>query len=163
MIYHMPLDSQGRAHGAVCLSYAGFNYMNDKGTGLAKDVPQTNLLGSSAPWPQTAPDFWDSLPPGSWFRTGLDHGHLIGRQLGGDGNDRRNLVPLSRDVNQKVMRADENQTAGAIDAGDTVYMTVTPQYSGDNPIPTSIDTMAITSEGGPIVDSDISNVHRRAR
>jgi len=44
------------------------------------------------------------------------------------------------------------------DAGNTIYTEVTPQYSGDNPIPTSIDMMAVTSEGVPIVNSDMPNV-----
>lgn len=153
MIYYMPLDSDGRAEGAVaCLNYSGFNYIASDGSGkLYKDVPPTNLIGSAPPWPPSQPGFFGNLPVGWWFQSGLQRGHLIARQLGGDGDDVRNLVSLYKYTNTQLMDPEEDKIADAIDEGQTVYMSVIPNYSGNSPIPTSISMTAVTSNGAPIV------------
>lgn len=60
-------------------------------------------------------------------------------------------------MNRNVMSEDEDKIAAAIEAGDTIYMEFTPECNGDNPVPTSIDMMAVTSQGVPIVNSNIPN------
>ena len=152
-VFYMPLDSVGRAQGVVaCLNYAGFNYTNPDGS-MAKDVPQTDIVGSGTLWPPTTPGFWESNPKGWTIGSDprMQRGHLLGRQLGGVGDDRRNLVPLYAAVNSPIMSGYESQVADAIGAGQTVYYTVTPQYEGDNPIPVSITMNAVTADGFPVL------------
>lgn len=133
--YYMPLDSQGRAQGAIaCLTAGGFNYTVKGGLRYSND---SLIVGSSA-----------SVNPAGWV-PGMDRGHLLGRQLGGAGNDLRNLVPLYPVPNQTVMRGIENQIAGLIQGGATVFYTATPTYDGTSLIPSSVAVSAfqITPDG----------------
>lgn len=74
-------------------------------------------------------------PPG--FVSGLEpyfhsRGHLIGRQLGGSGDDARNLVTLYQTpVNTPYMTKYENMVRQAVDNGETVRYRVTPIYNGN--------------------------------
>lgn len=73
-------------------------------------------------------------PPG--FISGKDpyghsRGHLIGKQLGGSGDDERNIVTLYQTpVNSPYMTKYENQIRAALDKGETVRYRVTPIYTG---------------------------------
>ncbi|MCA5013524.1 MULTISPECIES: DNA/RNA non-specific endonuclease [unclassified Enterococcus] len=106
--YHK-LDSLGRATGADALLKPA---MVNTGTAANKDV----------------------RPPG--FISGLDpynhsRGHLIGRQMGGSGDDARNLTTLYQTpVNTPFMTKYENQIRQALDKGETVRYRVTPIYEG---------------------------------
>ncbi|NUP45883.1 MAG: hypothetical protein HOW97_01000 [Catenulispora sp.] len=154
-VFYMPLDYQGRAQGVVaCLNYVGFNYTNPDGS-MAKDVPQTDIVGSGTLWPPTTPGFWESNPKGWTLGSDprMQRGHLLARQLGGAGDDRRNLVPLYAAVNAPIMSGYETEVANAIQAGQTVYYTVTPQYEGDDPIPVSITMNAVTADGFPVLNN----------
>jgi DNA-entry nuclease len=72
-------------------------------------------------------------PPG--FISGKanhSRGHLIGRQLGGSGDDPRNLTTLYQNpVNTPYMTKYENQIRQALDQGETIRYRVTPIYEGD--------------------------------
>lgn len=74
-------------------------------------------------------------PPG--FVSGLEpyfhsRGHLIGRQLGGSGDDARNLVTLYQTpVNTPYMTKYENMVRQAVDNGETIRYRVTPIYKGN--------------------------------
>jgi RHS repeat-associated protein len=159
-VYYMPLDSQGRAQGVVaCLSKNGFNYTHPKTGDLMKSgTGDTNIIGSEPPFPPYKPGYDTSQPKGWALGSGFERGHLLARQLGGVGNDVRNLVPLYPKANDPGMKKWEDIIAAAINADQTVYFTATPQYSGNSPIPTSVDMTAVTSAGVPIVSQNVPNV-----
>lgn len=159
-VYYKPLDYYGRASGVTaCLSATGFNY-EENGELVKKDVPDTKIVGTSPPWPPQTPGFWENAPKG-WTLDAdpkLQRGHLLARQLGGVGDDRRNLVPMYSYANSPVMRGFENQIAASIKAGNTVYFHAVPNYTGDGPIPTSITLQAWTTQGAQVVNTVIPNV-----
>lgn len=85
----------------------------------------------------------DIRPPG--FKTGNEpyghsRGHLIGKQFGGDGNDKRNLVTLFQEpVNSPLMTDYENYVRWAVSyKRETVRFRVTPIYQGKNVIPVAV-------------------------
>jgi hypothetical protein len=86
-------------------------------------------------------------PPGLWTKSGLERGHLLGRQLGGSGGDSRNFVSIYQDAKYPEMGRFENQVARAVSSGQTVDYAVTPVYNGDNPIPIGI-TLDAQGSGG---------------
>ncbi|MER6919120.1 DNRLRE domain-containing protein [Streptomyces spiralis] len=158
-VYYMPLDQQGRAQGVVaCLSKNGFNYTNSKGDLVKSGTGDTNIIGSEPPFPPFKPGYDTSQPKGWSLGSGFERGHLLARQLGGVGDDVRNLVPLYPRANDPGMKKWEDIIAAAINADQTVYFTATPRYSGTSPIPTSVDMTAVTSTGVPIVSQNIPNV-----
>lgn len=78
---------------------------------------------------------------------GHARGHLIARQLGGDGNDPRNIVTLYQDrVNNSLMRPQENKIANKVRWGEKVFMAVTPMYFDDG-MPHSIRMSAYGDRG----------------
>lgn len=85
----------------------------------------------------------DIRPPG--FKSGNEpyghsRGHLIGKQFGGDGNDKRNLVTMFQEpVNSPLMTDYENYVRWAVSyKRETVRLRVTPIYSGKELIPSEI-------------------------
>lgn len=84
----------------------------------------------------------DIRPPG--FISGLDpnnhsRGHLIGKQLGGSGEDEKNLVTLYQNpVNTPYMTKYENMVRQAVDNGETVRYRVTPIYERDIGMPSAV-------------------------
>lgn len=118
--YH-ELDSLGRATGADAL--------------LKPDMVNT---GTSANQSIRPPGFISGKEP-------YDHsrGHLIGRQLGGTGDDSRNLTTLYQTpVNAPYMTKYENQIRKAMDDGETIRYRVTPIYEGSNLLCSSIEMEA---------------------
>ncbi|NUR00547.1 MAG: hypothetical protein HOY79_29670 [Streptomyces sp.] len=84
-------------------------------------------------------------PPG--YRKGLASGHLLGYQLGGDGGDERNLVPLHDDANSRVMKGIEDKVAAAMQT-QTIYYTSRPVYADPaNPIPEAVVITAAGTNG----------------
>lgn len=160
MTYYAPLDQQGRAQGAyACLTAGGFNYTDKEGN-TALNTPDTEIMGSNAPWPPSTPGFFENAPPG--FKLGnkptMNRGHLLARQLGGSGTDRRNLVTLYRTANSPEMSTQEQKIADSIAAGNTVYYSSVPVWGSDsNPIPLGVTMTAYTSTGARIVDQTIWN------
>ncbi|MEG0551825.1 MAG: DNA/RNA non-specific endonuclease [Vagococcus sp.] len=81
-------------------------------------------------------------PPG--FISGLDphnhsRGHLIGKQLGGSGEEPKNLVTLYQNpVNTPFMTKYENMVRKAADNGETIRYRVIPIYEGDIGMPTAV-------------------------
>lgn len=85
----------------------------------------------------------DIRPPG--FKSGNEpyghsRGHLIGKQFGGDGNSKRNLVTMFQEpVNSPLMTDYENYVRWAVSyKRETVRLRVTPVYNGNNQIPSEI-------------------------
>jgi hypothetical protein len=64
-------------------------------------------------------------------QTRIARGHLIGRQLGGSGENVKNLVPICQQtVNLDMANQIENQIRAWVEAGDQVDYEVEPDYSG---------------------------------
>lgn len=79
---------------------------------------------------------------------GHARGHLLAKQLGGSGNEKKNLVTLyQNDTNSPLMRDFETAVRKAVDNGETVHYKVTPVYEGDNPIPVAVTLEAVGSNG----------------
>jgi hypothetical protein len=78
--------------------------------------------------------YWRRTPPG-WRGDGNDYNearaHLLGRQLGGDGRDPRNLVTMTHHgANTPQMRDFENGVARRVAAREVVQYSATPIYGG---------------------------------
>ncbi|WP_180269731.1 RHS repeat-associated core domain-containing protein, partial [Erwinia amylovora] len=89
-------------------------------------------------------------PPG--FITGAGsnraRGHLLGRQLGGSGDDVRNLVTIQhRPVNTPDMSSVEGRVRKALERGETIDMSVIPIYKGPSRIPAGITIYAEGNRG----------------
>jgi DNA/RNA non-specific endonuclease len=117
----------------------------------------------TAPLAQGTPANGDIHPPG-WPAGTADHGmargHLLGKQLGGDGNDPRNLVTLAQNpANSPAMRDFESAVRKAVEAGETVDYRVTPVYQGDNPMPVGI-TMWAQGDGNPPFFLEVSIINQ---
>ncbi|VXB29721.1 conserved hypothetical protein [Flavobacterium sp. 9AF] len=85
-----------------------------------------------------------------------ERGHLLGAQFGGEGS-RRNIVPLFPQANDPGMKAYETLVRNAIDNGEAVDYTVVPNYTGTNPVPTSI-TITATGNMGLSIGVTVLNV-----
>lgn len=106
--YH-PLDNLGRATGADALLKPN---MVNTGTSANKDIRPPGFISGDA---------------------NHSRGHLIGRQMGGTGDDARNLTTLYQNpVNTPFMTKYENQIRKALDDGETVRYRVTPIYEGNS-------------------------------
>lgn len=85
---------------------------------------------------QTGTSAKQSIKPTGWVSgkepVGHARGHLIGNQLGGRGDDERNLVTIYQNpVNTPNMVKYENMIKNAILEGDIVRYRVTPIFEGD--------------------------------
>ncbi|WP_405535087.1 DNRLRE domain-containing protein [Streptomyces sp. NBC_00075] len=145
-VYYMPLDNLGRAQGVrACLNKGDFNYANGKGD-WAFDTDPTLIVGSGTEFPLDNLTSWEHQPQG--LRRGMDRGHLLAGQLGGSGEDLRNLVPLFPQANRTVMKKNEGRIAARIQAGETMYYSVTPEYEGANLVPVRLHLGWIGNLGG---------------
>ena len=93
-----------------------------------------------------------SIEPPGWSGDGTRfneaRGHLLGKQLGGSGDDARNLVTIQqRPANTPVMSGFEGQVRQAVEGGQTVNYSSTPIYNGSNPVPRGI-TIIGQGDGG---------------
>jgi hypothetical protein len=111
-------------------------------TGAAATITK-DMLG-------TGSDALRSIKPPGFLGGGANQarGHLIAKQLGGAGNDARNLVTLYQNpVNSPIMRGFENQVRAAVEAGERIRYTVTPIYRGTEAIPRAVTLSARGSNG----------------
>ncbi|MGA5026522.1 DNRLRE domain-containing protein [Streptomyces griseoincarnatus] len=142
-VFYQPLDDQGRATGMhACLNKGDFNYSKDNGEAAFPDNDATAIWGSKAPWPV---EDWGDNPKG--IKSGMHRGHLLARQLGGDGEDRRNLVPLYARVNTPEMRDIETEIAERIQGNETILYSVIPDYGSGGNVPTSLTLTAVGNKG----------------
>ncbi len=153
-VFYMPLDTLGRAQGVfACLNSGDYNYVHsekiDGHMGVLSDWAlssnETAIVGTPAQFPID----WDHVPVGyGASRLGHHRGHLLARELGGDGTDLRNLVPLYAKVNSRTMRGYEDALAKRVKTGETIYYQVTPHYSGENPVPDYLDLRWVGNRAG---------------
>ncbi|HWS90103.1 MAG TPA: DNA/RNA non-specific endonuclease [Pyrinomonadaceae bacterium] len=93
-----------------------------------------------------------SIEPPGWSGDGKEfneaRGHLLGKQLGGSGDIKENLVTLQHTgANTPVMRDFENSVASAVRAGETVEYVSIPIYRGRRGPPQGVTLMARGSRG----------------
>ncbi|MFE1507986.1 LamG-like jellyroll fold domain-containing protein [Streptomyces sp. NPDC058726] len=147
-VYYMPLDSANgnRATGVVaCLSADAVDY---RGRGRKADPDkETEIMGGDTArgrgTDRTNPAGWQHLDGDrGWAR-----GHLLGRQLGGNGRDRRNLVKMYNAANSDVMAGYEETVRRRLDAGEKIFYASIPEYDGGNPVPKTIEMYALGSSG----------------
>ncbi|WBP91110.1 LamG-like jellyroll fold domain-containing protein [Kitasatospora cathayae] len=149
-VYYQPLDRVGRATGVqACLNIANINWVGKKTKRTGElENPQaiglTNIIGTPTEYP--IENVWN-VPPGYKEGAGLNRGHLLARVLGGDGEDRRNLVPLWANANSPVMSSVEAKIASALKAGESIYFTSRPAYDGRNPLPDTVTLTAVGNRG----------------
>ncbi|WP_456044127.1 DUF6531 domain-containing protein [Streptomyces tendae] len=111
--------------------------------------------------PQTLDDAAANLigsPPGRGARyappgfqgggAGHSRGHLIGQQFGGDGRDMRNIVTQGSSQNNGPISDAEDLIAGHVRAtGNTVTMSVTPEYANGGNVPSHVIIEAVDDFG----------------
>ncbi|MFY7064665.1 DNRLRE domain-containing protein [Nocardiopsis changdeensis] len=145
-VYYHPLDSQGRATGVTaCLSADQIDY---RGRGRKKDPNKsTEIIGGDTDRgrgsEKTNPAGWQHLDG----ERGFARGHLLARELGGTGRDRRNLVKMYTAANSGVMAQYEHVVRRRLDAGERVFYVSVPNYEGNNPVPETIDLYAVGDRG----------------
>jgi hypothetical protein len=129
----------------ACLNKGDYNYVDSKGN-WKYDTKPTEIVGTGTEFPLDRDHTsWEHQPQG--WRKGLDRGHLLAAQLGGSGEDLRNLVPLYPNANRNVMKPYEDDLAKRIQGGQTIFYMVTADYSGKNPIPTQLQLSWVSSTG----------------
>ncbi|MCZ7432944.1 RHS repeat-associated core domain-containing protein [Streptomyces sp. WMMC1477] len=147
-VHYMPRDSAngGRATGVIaCLRDEGIDY---KGRGKRLDPDkETEIVGSDTIRSSRV------LPsdPAGWqdndSRRGFQRGHLLARSLGGSGTEPRNLVKLYKKANSPVMRDFEGAVRDRVSAGEAIFYTAIPSYSGRQVIPDRVELFAFGSNG----------------
>lgn len=81
-------------------------------------------------------------------KAGHARGHLLGVQLGGAGDDPRNLTTLFQNpVNHPVMSSVEGSVRKAVEAGEVVQYSVKPIYEGNTLIPSGVTIKAEGDKG----------------
>jgi len=117
-------------------------------------------------WAQRTAGFLGARP----IRENINACHLLANQLTGSGTDPRNLATCARGANAKQigsqqgdnnMAKHEADIAAAVQAGQDVYYSVTPRYSGRRTVPTgfAIYAQGVNPDGsaGISIDTFISN------
>jgi len=137
--------------GCVPIKDYGHFYANGQhSTAYARLCSKADLKGGSKAsnsidppgWPGDLPDGRSGNPRlGSSYK--YARCHLIGRQLGGSGKDRDNLVTcLQKPVNSPVMSGREKEVADAVRAGQIVDYWVQPIYNRGSVMPNKIHIVA---------------------
>ncbi|MGW7277362.1 DUF6531 domain-containing protein [Streptomyces sp. NPDC054844] len=120
-----------------------------RGPAYAVVTPQTlddaaaGLIGSSpGRGARHAPPGFGGQPAGH------SRGHLVGQQFGGDGRDMRNIVTQRDSLNNGVISTAENEIAGHVrQTGNTVIMSVTPEYANGGNVPSHVLIEAVDDFG----------------
>ncbi|MGW7405288.1 DNA/RNA non-specific endonuclease [Streptomyces sp. NPDC054833] len=88
-------------------------------------------------------------PPGfQGGGAGHSRGHLIGQQFGGDGRDMRNIVtPGSVQNNGPISTAEDEIADHVRTTGNTVTMSVTPEYANGGNVPSHVLIEAVDDFG----------------
>lgn len=123
-------------------------------TGMTATVTE-DMIGTGTKASQSIkPPGFEGGGPGS---PGHARGHLLGKQLGGPGDDPRNLVTLFQNpVNSPVMRDFESSVRAAVENGEVVRYKSIPIYEGNNLIPSGV-TMSARGTGGFQLDVTVVN------
>ncbi|WP_408869091.1 DNA/RNA non-specific endonuclease [Brochothrix campestris] len=115
--------------------------MYDTGTKAEYNIKPTGFISGNAPYNHS-------------------RGHLIGKQLGGSGTDRRNLMTIYQyPVNSPDMTNYENAIRRSLLAGDKVRYRVTPVFEGDDLMPAFVkmEGQSLTEAGDILFNVTIKN------
>lgn len=107
---------------------------NECATYMRSVIHPTDDMGGTAPQPGTWPSWWTANKPTSgsyWVR-----GHLLNHNIGGPGDDQRNLTPITKKANHDHLKLVETAAKKASAAGWGLDYTVEPKY--DNVGPTNL-------------------------
>ncbi|MCX5374796.1 DNA/RNA non-specific endonuclease [Streptomyces sp. NBC_00103] len=115
----------------ACLNGGDFNYITDGDDEWVLDTDPTQIVGTRTEYPINK----EHIPQGYYGGGAVHRGHILGRQLGGDGEDLRNLVPLYRDVKMPLMKGCEDKLAARLRTEETIYYEVIPHYEGKSGMP----------------------------
>lgn len=114
-------------------------------TGIEATITQDMIGTGTKANASIIPPGFEGGGPGS---PGHARGHLLGKQLGGSGNDPRNLVTLYQNpVNSPVMRDFETSIRKAVEIGEVTQYTTIPIYNGYDLIPRGVTMQATGSNG----------------
>ncbi|MCB1886572.1 MAG: DUF4157 domain-containing protein [Rhodocyclaceae bacterium] len=139
----------------------------DNTFGRRVEVAKLNRLHQRGSTPGSRADpsgHWNTLrkrykPGGS--RTFYVRGHLLNDNLGGPGDDWRNLTPITQDANNSdsdsMLRLFEKPVKDAIDAGVTVHLIVTANYGRSAQAAPRLDAMR---QAGQSAQADIADLER---
>jgi hypothetical protein len=84
---------------------------NDYGTGMSVQIIDWNHTPNGSP-PSVKPSWW---PKGdAWWTAYMVQGHLLNENLGGPGNDMRNLAPISKTANSEHLHQVETLAKDAV-------------------------------------------------
>ncbi len=129
-IVYGELDSLGRATGAIAKIT---KIMPSAGSDVPQSIKPSGFINGKSPKKGGA---------------GHARGHLIAKQLGGDGTDPRNVVTLYQNpVNNSSMKKAENRIRIRRDLGETIYLSVIPLYLSNESMPHSIRMIAYGNKG----------------
>ncbi len=92
-------------------------------------------------------------PPPPGYKSSPPHarGHLVGRQLGGDGKNPANIVTLYQTMNRSLMAPLERLVRLSVEACNVVNYSVIPNYGGGSLPVGSLTISAITDAGVVVV------------
>ena len=114
-------------------------------TGIEAKITKDMIGTGTAPKSSIFPPGFKGGGPGS---PGHARGHLLGKQLGGSGDDPRNLITIYQNgPNSPVMRDFETSIRKAVENGEIVSYKSIPIYNGNNPMPIGITMQAIGTDG----------------
>ncbi len=130
---YLPLDHLGRPTGAFAIVTKA-----DIGKGSDASVDPPGWKGGQCPHHQ-------------------QRGHLLAKNHGGSGSDKRNVVTLTDGTNHPGMTRHERTITNSANKGNTVFVIVLALYEGDNLIPSKIKMLAWDNKNGVIVNNEVVN------
>ncbi|TWW13706.1 hypothetical protein LABALGNA3A7_06290 [Dellaglioa algida] len=134
------LDSLGRATQANALLVKS---LASRGTSADPAIRPTGFVSGQSPYNHS-------------------RGHLIGRQLGGSGDNRENLATLYQNpVNTPYMTKYENAVRAAVDKGDHVRYQVTPIFSGKSLFPKAIQMQGKSTTSWGNINFNVTILNKR--
>jgi hypothetical protein len=90
-------------------------------------------------------------PPGfEGGAAGHQRGHLLAKQLGGSGDDERNLVTIYQYANHPVMSGLERRVRKMLEAGNVVDYKVAVMYQGNERLPIALTISARSTDGSDV-------------
>ncbi|WP_213007130.1 RHS repeat-associated core domain-containing protein [Paractinoplanes toevensis] len=164
-----PLSQQTKEQRDECFADGSLNgeeiHYKDVEPSYDPDEPRGRATGAEAcynpPGPKSVGTVATYTPPGyqSTPNNEMARGHLIGRELGGNGQIPENIVPLwQRKVNSGAMYHGVEKIVNEWSKTNQVYYSVTPVYGNPkSDVPTSIE-FVVATPGQPVFRATIRNI-----
>jgi hypothetical protein len=115
------------------------------------------LTGVGWPMLGTGTDANRRIEPPGFVSGEHDRAHLLGKQLGGSGDLRENLITMYRRPNRGEMRDIEDQVAQAVRACEVVTYSSIPNYGGGSLPVASVTIVAVGDRGFVLLPDPIRN------